>query len=352
MIVINARFLTQEITGVQRFAIEISLRLKELLGDEVVFFTPPNIIQIEYAQRLDAKVIGVHKGHVWEQWDLPNFLNKNGSPLLLCLCNTAPLYYKNKIITIHDVAFKAYPQTFSKAFLYYYKFIIPRIIKSALKIITVSQFSKDEIIKYYGTEERKIKVVYPAVANNFHIEEDTNLKKEKYLLAVSSLNYRKNFISILKAFDIFEKKRLDISLYIIGDLSNGSFKNIDISKYKSNPRIKFLGRVSDEQLVKYYSNALAFVFTSIYEGFGIPPLEAQACGCPILVSSIPPLHEIIGNSGMFCDPYNSHNIANCMSEILNNPNGLEKKGFENAKRFSFTISTKQVYNIIIQYLNI
>ena len=210
--------------------------------------------------------------------------------------------------------------------------MIPRIIKSALKIITVSQFSKDEIIKYYGTEERKIKVVYPAVANNFHIEEDTNLKKEKYLLAVSSLNYRKNFISILKAFDIFEKKRLDISLYIIGDLSNGSFKN--------------------EQLVKYYSNALAFVFTSIYEGFGIPPLEAQACGCPILVSSIPPLHEIIGNSGMFCDPYNSHNIANCMSEILNNPNGLEKKGFENAKRFSFTISAKQAYTIIIQYLNI
>lgn len=351
MIAVNARFLTQEITGVQRFGIEISLRLKEMLGDEVLFLTPPNIVQTAYAQRLNAKAIGIHKGHLWEQWDLPHFLRKNGTPLLLCLCNTAPLYYKNKIITIHDVAFKAYPQTFNKAFLNTYKFLIPRIIKSALKVITVSQFSKDEIIKYYGTEEQKLIVVYSAVANIFHFEEDAGLKKNRYFLAVSSLNYRKNFIAVLKAFDIFEKECPDVSLYIIGDLSNANFKDIDISNYKNNPRIKFLGRVSDEQLVKYYSNALAFIFTSIYEGFGLPPLEAQTCGCPVLISDIPPQHEIIGESGMFCNPYKPQNIADGMSEIINHSDSLKKKGFENAKRFSFATSAKQIYNIIIQCLN-
>lgn len=352
MIAVNARFLTQDITGVQRFGIEISLRLKEMLGDEVVFLTPLNIVQTAYAQRLNAKVIGVHKGHVWEQWDLLRFLKKNGSPLLLCLCNTAPLYYRNKIITIHDVAFKAYPQTFNKAFLYTYKFLFPRIIKSALKVITVSQFSKEEIFKYYKTEKQKIIVVHSAVADIFHAEEVADLKKDKYFLAVSSLNYRKNFIAILKAFDIFEKRHPDVFLYIIGDLSNDNFKNIDISRYKSNSRIKFLGRVSDEQLVKYYSNALAFVFTSIYEGFGLPPLEAQTCGCPVLVSDIPPQHEIIGESGVFCNPYRPQNIADCMGEIINNSDSLKKKGLENAERFSFATSAKQIYDVIIQCLNI
>ena len=128
MLIINSRFLTQEITGVQRFAIEISLRLKDLLKDNVLFVAPYNVIQSEIAKRLNVQIIGNHTGHLWEQWDLPHYLKKNGSPLLLNLCNLAPLRYKNKISTIHDVSFVRYPQTFSKKFLFFYKFMIPKII--------------------------------------------------------------------------------------------------------------------------------------------------------------------------------------------------------------------------------
>lgn len=282
-VVVNARFLTQRITGVQRFAIEVGLELKKMLGDDILFVSPSNIEQKEYAKQLSVKVVGNHKGHLWEQWDLPQYLKKQGSPLLLSLCNTAPLNYANKIVTVHDVAFEAYPQTFSKAFLYSYRFLIPRIINSAKRVI-------------------------------------------------------------------FKKEREDVSLFIIGDLSNSNFKAIDIEAYKKDPRISFLGRVSDEELVKYYSNAQAFVFPSIYEGFGLPPLEAQTCGCPVLVSDIPPHHEVVGESGKFCNPNNPNNIALGMCEILNESEILRNKGFENITRFSFEKSACQIYNIIADCL--
>lgn len=350
-VVVNARFLTQHMTGVQRYAVEICLELKKMMGDDVVFVTPSNIEQKEYAEQLSAEIVGRHKGHIWEQWDLVRYLKQHGNPLLLCLCNTAPLYYANKIVTVHDVAFEAYPQTFSKAFLYSYRFLIPRIMKSALRVITVSQFSKEEIVKYYGIDAKKIHVVFSAVADKFHIDEDPKLKEKKYFLAVSSLNYRKNFLAVLTAFDVFEKEREDVSLFIVGDLNNSNFKAIDIEKYKENPRISFLGRISDEQLIKYYSNAQAFVFPSIYEGFGLPPLEAQTCGCPVLVSDIPPHHEVVGESGIFCNPNNPNDIASCMCEILEKSEILKSKGFDNIKRFSFEKSAVQIHEIILDCLN-
>ncbi len=349
-LVVNARFLTQHMTGVQRYAVEICLELKRMMGDAVEFVSPCNIEQREYAERLSVKVVGSHKGHLWEQIDLPRYLHKRGNPLLLCLCNTAPLCYKNKIVTVHDVAFEPYPQTFNKAFLYTYRFLIPRIMKTALRVITVSQFSKDEISRYYSIDKRKIDVVFSAVADKFHVEDDKELKRQKYFLAVSSLNYRKNFLAVLQAFDIFEKQCPDVSLYIIGDLSNSNFKNVDTSRYQSDPRINFLGRVSDAELVRYYSNAMAFVFPSIYEGFGLPPLEAQTCGCPVIVSDIPPHHEVVGDSGMYCNPYSLEDMAKAMCEIEDCAEEYKKKGFENIKRFSFEKSARQIYDIISKYI--
>ena len=223
-------------------------------------------------------------------------------------------------------------------------------MKTALRVITVSQFSKDEINKYYGIDKRKIDVVFSAVAGKFHVEDDMDLKRKKYFLAVSSLNYRKNFLAVLKAFDILEKQCPDVSLYIIGDMNNSNFKNVDTSHYKADPRIKFLGRVSDEELVRYYSNAMAFVFPSIYEGFGLPPLEAQTCGCPVLVSDIPPHHEVVGDSGMYCNPYSPDEMAKAMREIGDCVEEYKKRGFENIKRFSFEQSARQIYDIISEYI--
>lgn len=351
MIVVNARFLTQQITGVQRYAIEISLRLKERLKDKVMFVTPNDIIQENYAQQLDVKVIGKHHGHIWEQLDLPRFLNRNGKPLLLCLCNTAPLCYKNKVVTVHDVAFYVFPQTFSKSFLYFYKFMIPLIMRTAKQVITVSEFSKQEIIKYCRIPSCKISIVNSAVCGNFEHTEDSELRNENYFLAVSSMNYRKNFFAVLKAFKNLEKINDSAKLFIIGDLSNRSFKAIDLEEYKSDKRIRFLGRVSDDDLVRYYSNSVAFIFPSLYEGFGLPPLEAQQCHCPVICSNVSSLPEVVKDSAILCSPNDIKALAEDMEKLYED-NSLRKvlvnKGVENSKRYSWDKNAKEIVSILSQ----
>lgn len=345
-IYVNARFLTQKLTGVQRYAIELSKQLKRLYNRKIKFVCPQNVVNKEVFDELNAIIIGKHTRHLWEQWDLPRYLRKHGNPLLLCLCNTAPLYYKNKIVTVHDVAFMAYPQTFSKSFLYVYRFMIPRIMRSAKKVITVSEFSKSEIVKYYGINREKIDVVYNAVGADFRKKEDEKLKKQKYILAVSSLNYRKNFLAVLKAFSILEKTDKETALYIIGDLKNTNFAGVDIEQYKKDQRINFLGRVSDNELIRYYSNAAAFIYPSIYEGFGIPPLEAQRCGCKVIIADIPPLREVVADSGLYCNPYDVNDIANKMMSSITDSNDLSNKGDTNSMRFSWKTSAEKIKGII------
>lgn len=224
--------------------------------------------------------------------------------------------------------------------------MIPRIMRTAKKVITVSEFSKDEIVKYYGIDKNKISVVYNAVGGTFKPILDKNLNEHKYLLAVSSLNYRKNFHSVLRAFEIFQKENQDTYLYIIGDIRNSNFKGIDIERFHNNTHIKFLGRVTDDELVRYYSNATAFIYPSIYEGFGIPPLEAQTCGCPVVVADIPPLHEVVQESGIYCNPFRIEDIAASMKKVMANTEQYKLNGYKNAKRFSWEKSAKRIIECI------
>lgn len=350
MIIVNARFLTQTLTGVQRYAIEISLQLKKLAGDEVCFVAPRNIIHQSIAEQLEVEKVGTHTGHLWDQLDLPMFLKKKGFPLLLCLCNTAPICYRNKIVVIHDVAYKVYPQTYSKSFLWFYRFMIPKIIHTSRHLITVSEFSKQELIKYYRIKEDKLTVVYNAVSGLFCKKDDSEQTLVPYLLAVSSLNYRKNFLAVLKAFQIFESNDQNTFLYIIGDLKNKNFNGLNIESYKRNKRIKFLGRVSDAELVKYYRNAIGFVYPSLYEGFGIPPLEAQNCACPVLCADIPPLREVFGDSAIYCNPFSVEDIAKKMHMLASGEkNALIERGNHNIMRYSWEKSAIKMLEVVNEY---
>ena len=329
-IIVNARFLTQPITGVQRFAIEISLRLKKELGEKIMFVSPKEIIQNELAKELQVNTIGYTTSHLWEQIELPLYLKKKGSPLLLNFCNTAPLLYKNKISTIHDIAFEVYV----------YRFLIPKICKNSKKIITVSDFSKQEIIKYYKTKTDKIQVIYNAVNDGFIYNENIELKNQKYFLAVSSLNYRKNIPFVLDSFIEFIKDCPDYKLYLIGGMDTKSFSKLNLSKYTNHPNIIFLGRVSDEDLILYYSNAVAFIYPSLYEGFGIPPLEAQKCGTPVILSNLSCFPEIFGQSVLYCDVDNINSLVKQMNLILEKElrDNIKKLGEENEKKYNWDLS--------------
>ncbi|OSN11952.1 glycosyl transferase family 1 [Lonsdalea iberica] len=347
MIFVNARFLTQDITGVQRFAEELSLSLNTM-RDDVVFLSPRNIARQDVAKQLNVKIIGKNSGHIWEQYDLPHYLRRNGSPLLINLCSTAPVFYKNKIVTHHDVTYKRYPQSYSKKFRLLYNTLVPLMIKNSHKLITVSEFSKLELGKYYHVDPHKIAVVYNAVSGKFSGKDNVSAGAghDAYLLAVSSPNYHKNFHSLIEAFSQLDNK--DITLKVVGG-GSGSFKKQNYLQELDQSRIKFVGRVSDDDLLALYRNATAFIFPSLYEGFGIPPLEAQACGCPVISSNAASMPEVLGDSASFFSPLNIEDMGEKITSVISDPDlrsSLIQKGYENIERFSWNKSAQQLSHII------
>lgn len=354
MLAVNARFLTQQITGVQRFAYEISLRLKDRLGDEIVFLSPRNILQKEMAEHLDAKTIGRMSGYAWEQIELPLYLMKHGKPVLLNLCNLAPLSYRNNWIALHDITWVRYPETYSKLFCKVYDILIPKLCRRAKQIITVSEFSREEISSYYSIPKDKLLVVYNAVSEAFQQETDISLRQQRYFLAVSSLKANKNFVTVLTAFERVSEMKPDIKLFVIGDCTGSNFQAIDIRQYRQNHSIKFLGRVSDEDLVKYYSNAVGFVFPSLYEGFGIPVLEAQACDCPVISSSAASMPEVLQDSALFCEPMDVHGFAGQMCRLAEDESlrlSMIDKGRMNVRRFSWEDSAEKLIKMLGNEIN-
>lgn len=347
MIVINARFLTQETRGVQRFAEQVCLELGAMRKD-LVFVAPHAIRMHESADRLQVRRIGRNTGHLWEQLDLPLWLARHGNPPLVSLCNTAPLAYRNQIATHHDITYVRHPESYSRIFRGLYKGITPVLLKRIKALITVSDFSRREISRYYGYPSANICVIPNAVAPAFRpfCASAHESHSTRYLLAVSSPNAHKNFTRMVAAFLSLEGFD-EVELRIVGD-SHSVFSAPDYS-VNGNQRIRMLGRLSDAELVQQYQGATAFVFPSLYEGFGIPPLEAQACGCPVIAARAASIPEVLGESVLYFEPLNIEDIARCMSRVLQDAtlrNDLRTLGLANAGRYCWKHSAREVSQLI------
>jgi len=342
MIVINARFLTQELRGIQRFAEQTSLALKQL-RDDVVFVAPPGIKMHDSAKALDVQCIGRSNGHFWEQVELPLYLQRHGKPLLVSLSSTAPVFYKNQIATHHDINYVRYPQSYSWAFRTLYRTLTPILLARLRSLLTVSNFSRGEISQFYGYPEKQIFVVPNAVSEAFQPGQPLKDKTD-YLLAVSSPSAHKNFNRMIQAF-LTLRGQENLQLHIVG-AANEIFADPDLQRLACrDPRIRFLGRLSDSELIKQYQGATAFVFPSLYEGFGIPPLEAQACGCPVLAANAASIPEVLQASALYFDPLDVGHIAAAMERIISDlplRQSLRRRGLNNVARFSWEDSARRV----------
>lgn len=333
-------------TGVQRFAEEISLQI-EHMRDDVILLVPDvkAIKKQSLLKRFNIEEVPGLNGHLWEQITLPLYLLRRKSPLLINLGNTAPVFYSHQVVTHHDITYLKYPKSFPFSFRLLYRIISPLMIRNSKQVVTVSQFSRSEISSQYRCQEEKIKIIYNAVSDLFEPTKEVTSEpdKERYLLAVSSTNYHKNFHGLI---DAFSDANLDIDLKIIGD-SADVFSTLDLKR--NHPRIHFVGRVNDDELVKLYQHATAFVFPSFYEGFGIPPLEAQACGCPVISSNTASMPEVLGESVLYFNPESKREIINALSLIVSDVElraQLVEKGFKNKERFSWGESASNLNDII------
>jgi glycosyltransferase involved in cell wall biosynthesis len=351
MIVVNARFLTQSITGVQRYAIELSLRLKQL-DSSIEFVCPENVVHHSIFEQLNAKIVGKRTGHLWEQTDLPRYLRIQGNPLLVNLESTAPVRYKNKIVTLHDITYIRYPQSFSLKFRVWYRLLIPRMLRKSLALVTVSDFSKKEILSYFKHLPKDIYVIYNAINEQFTTGQTISKDTSPYLLAVSSPNYHKNFARLINAFlNLHKSKKIKERLLIVGE-SNHSFTKQFYDEANNSTSIHFMGRIKDEKLIELYQNAEVFIFPSLYEGFGIPALEAQACGCPVIASNAASMPEVLEGSVIYFEPTNILEMQNTIEMVINKQyirKSLMNKGFSNVCRFSWNESARKLYTIILKY---
>lgn len=350
MIYVNARFLTHKLTGVERFATEICRQLILQRPGMFCFVAPRNVINEDLAKEFNVTFVGHTKGYVWEQFTLPRFLRKQGNPVLLNLCNLAPLGYENNIITLHDITWVRFPDTFSWTFRLFYNIFVPGLCRKARHIFTVSGFSRSEIASHFALDEDNITVVYNAV-NRMFCPDDIKGNEGKYFLAVSSAKGNKNFEMAVKAFQIFDSRKQDSRLLIIGDLESKVFHKADFGQVSRNPRIKMLGRVPDKDLIDYYRGASAFIFPSLYEGFGLPALEAQACGTAVISSNAASMPEVLGQSAILCNPLDAGAFADAMEEVNTNSavrESLIKRGLENVKRFSWSASAEKMLKILLE----
>jgi glycosyltransferase involved in cell wall biosynthesis len=291
-IYINGRFLTQQITGVQQFAFEICRYLQHSMLDFVVL-VPSGTAIPEALSHIQHKVVGKTKGYIWEQIELPNFLRKQGAPLLINFCNTAPLSYKNQWITIHDLAFMHHPEWFSKSFARVYRFLIPRIVKRSQKVFTVSETIRGQLSKTFNIPKESFGILHNGIPYDLLQYQKENIEKRNIILTVSSINPRKNLPFLI---DVFLQSGLtDYELVVVG-AQNSVFASDSLQSHKN---ISFTGYISNEELYQLYHEARLFVSLSLDEGFGIPVLEALYCGCPVLLSDIDVYKECFGEIAAF-----------------------------------------------------
>jgi glycosyltransferase involved in cell wall biosynthesis len=338
-IVVNARFLCTSATGVQRFAFEVSRYLKRF-DPTICFVCPSNIHQHAWAEELDAKIIGHLQGHLWEQISLPTFLSQHKDAILFSPSNTGTLFVKRQLLVLHDVAFIVNPAAFNWKFRLYYRTLMHFLTNQVARILTVSDFSRKEISRFYPKAHDKIHVTYNGITRF-----PRNLAPYvgvPYFLVVGSLDPRKNIPFIIKVYSQLPVQQRP-ALKIVGGKGK-SFRQENFGPIPSG--VEFLGHAGDDMLARLYANAKALLFPSLYEGFGLPPVEAMSFGTPTLVSNIPVLHETLQDAAIFLDPHDEQAWLDAMTQIISDKDlatSLKQKGLRQSQKFSWEISARQIY---------
>ncbi|MFN7919152.1 MAG: glycosyltransferase family 1 protein [Bryobacteraceae bacterium] len=340
-IAINGRFLCHRPTGMQRYAIEVSRRFGQ--GADCI--------------RPAAQLMGV-KGHAWEQFYLPTATRGR---LLWSPNNTGPLAVRRQICTFHDLIPLEHPEWFNRRFASWYGWLLPRLASWTSHIIAISEFTKQRIVELCRVPAARITVIPNGVDARFHpqpaeaIEHartELALPSAAYLLYVGSLEPRKNLAGLLAAWRrVHQSIPADVWLVVAGAKGKaGVFAQAGLGE--APPRVHFTGYVDDRLLPALYSGALASVYPSLYEGFGLPPLEAMACGTPAITSNTTSLPEATGGAALLVDPRDPGAIADAIEAVTSDGGlraSLRQRGLAWAGQFSWDHCARRTWEVLASH---
>lgn len=340
---INGRFLTQRITGVQRYAIEIVKCLDKILDDvdEVTILVPPEQ-QVNFLKfkKIKQKTIGKYIGHLWIQISLPRYVKKHGGELLT-LSGTAPVFLPG-FWTVHDITFIRHPESFDWKFRAVYMAALKLGLNKCKKIFTVSEFSKNEIAVYFKIPQERIQVAYSSA--NYLLDTDYQtidvskfgIELKEYYLSVSSRNLHKNQNFIVQ----LARQNPEKKFVIVG----GQHRSFNSVIKNDIANLIYTGYVSDDELASLYKFAKGFIFPSVYEGFGLPPLEAIVQGCrSVALSDISVFREIYGKAYFF-DPNDTGSFS---FEKFDDIDITEEERKQYIEKYSFSVIAK-IYKDVVQ----
>jgi len=326
-VIVNGRSLSRQVTGVERYVTEI-LRC---LGDRVQVVRPTGNFQ------------GLI-GHAWEQILLPGQVTDHS--ILWSPANTGPLAVSNQVLTVHDLSPLEHPEWFKPAFAAWYRLFLPVLIRRVKRVITSSEYVRQKMIARFHLPQDQVTAIPAGVNLDRFYRQNPPQQYGRYILFVGSIEPRKNLATLLKAWDLIEKRHSDVSLVLAG-VSGPVFRKVHFST--DIERLQLTGYVPDETLPALYSGADILVLPSFDEGFGLPVLEAMACGTPVVASTQGALPEVVGEAGILFNPGNPAALAEILSQCLSDlqlRKTLSLRGQKHVQQFSWQITAEKVWQTL------
>lgn len=365
----NALILKEPYSGVEVTVHQLAAALIEFGSLPIKFMLPKDhraLPTAEHAEFLTSPITSKSRvlRILWEQLVIPAKLSSQRAALLHAPAYVAPLATRCPLVlTVHDLHVMTHPRFCAKSNRLHYGVMIPPSINKAAAIIAFSAYTQRVIQNRFPGAANKISVVPPGISPIFKHHDkyaDTQRARVKYklpssfLLFVGDLTYRKNIFGLISAFAIVQAERPDLHLALAGaaDQSTAAALNKEIRKRGLAHRVSYIGYVDQADLPVIYSMAQAFVFPSHDEGFGLPPLEAMACGCPVVCSGGASV-EICGDAAASCDPLDRSSIAGAVSLLLDQPRYRQEKvaaGYKKAAEFTWkkaALATEEIYKRVI-----